>query len=169
VLFRSEGGARIAGAVVTFGMIVAIAIYVRTVKVLTPKHLFVIACIMNTALGVLLLALWSRIKRTAFNRRLAAWVAVGSMAMMFHRGIAMAQGTQTAESILTTDLVLLGGFWAFGAIFVFRWMLPVGIGLAVCALPLVAYPEATLPVFTGANVVAIGVFILGWKLRGRRD
>jgi eukaryotic-like serine/threonine-protein kinase len=163
-----EGGARIAGAVVTFGMIVAIAIYARSVKVLTPKHVFVIACIMNVGLGVLLLALWRRIKRTAFNRRLSAWVAVGSMAMVLHRGIAMAQGNQTADSILTTDLVLLGAFWAFGAIFVFRWMLPVGIGLAACAVPLVAYPEATLPAFTGANIAAIMVFILGWKLRGRR-
>jgi len=80
-------------------------------------------------------------------------------------GIALFDPSATAETILTTELVVLGGAWAIGSIFLFRWMLPVGIGVALVTVPALAYPSVVPTLFSAANALAATGFVVGWRFR----
>jgi serine/threonine-protein kinase len=145
---------------------VAIALYRTTMDEVSTKQVFVVSLWMLAVLTLLLLLLWKRMVRTMFNRRLAAWLAIGQVGIVFHRFLALFDPGATPEMVLVTDLAILAVFWALGSIFLIRWMLFVGIGTALCVIPALAYPEHIVTTFTVANLVSVIVFIFGWR-RGR--
>jgi len=164
-----EMGVRVASAAVVIAMTIALGIYVVTADLITSTHLFGFALVILLGLAALLAVFWRRIMRTMFNRRIAAWAAIGSLTMVAHRGVALFDPAATVEGILTTDFVLLGGFWAFGSLFVTRWMLGIGIGVGLCAIPAIAFPSAIAVLFSAANALSCATFIVGWRLTHARS
>jgi serine/threonine-protein kinase len=162
-------GVRIFGGAVAAGAIVAISVYAMITKEFTTTHVFVLSLGMLAALGFVLLVLWKRIMRTLFNRRFAAWVAVGVSGIVLHRFVALFDPSATVEMVLTYDLVIVAVFWGFGSLFLFRWMLFVGIGLALCLWPAFVYPEHIATIFSGANLLAVVTFMVGWRSGTREE
>jgi eukaryotic-like serine/threonine-protein kinase len=165
-----ERGARIAAAVVVLGMMIGITVYVRTVGMgsLTPKSVFVVGLVMLGGLSALLVVMWRRVMRTKFNRRLVAWVSVAIGVLVIHRALALFDPSATVSSIFTAELLLLGSMWAVGSLFLFWWMLPVGIVMTLCTIPALAFPAQAEVIFGTLNVLAVASFIIGWRLAGRR-
>jgi eukaryotic-like serine/threonine-protein kinase len=161
-------GTRVAAATVIIGMVVAISIYVLAIDTVTKEHVFGISLVMFVGLIGVLVVVWRKITRNMFNRRLAAWVAVGISLMVSHRAVALFDASATTASILTTDLLLVGGMWVFGSLFLFRWMLPVGLGVALAAIPAVAFPSSVMILFSIVNGLAIASFIVGWRMKRPR-
>jgi eukaryotic-like serine/threonine-protein kinase len=160
-----ESTMRVVVAGVVLALVIGFAFYTSMIDRLTPTHVFGLGVGMLVALAAMMTVLRRRITRTVFNRRMAAWVSVGAGMMVAHRAIALFDPYATPASILTTDLVLIGAFWAFGSIFIFRWMLLVGIGVALCAIPTRLAPSLAPLLFTIINALSIATFLFVWRRR----
>jgi hypothetical protein len=158
-----EGGARLAASVFLGVMVAAGAIYVSTIETMTKEHSIGLAVSAFVILSLLLAVMWRRVTQNAFNRRVAAWVAVGGMLLVLHRLAALFDPAATVESVIFVDFIIVGGAWAFGSLFIFRWMLPIGMLFAAGVIPAMLYPAYVPVIFSVSNVVAILGFIVGWQ------
>lgn len=164
---RVEVGTRVASAVLVLAMMFGFVIYASQIDRLTAQHAFGFSLVLLAGLTTLLLVQWRRITSTTFNRRLAAWVAIATLTLVTHRGLALVDDTSIPK-IFSTDLLILACAWASGSLFMARWMLAIGIGLALCAIPTLLVPAVGVPLFAAANLISIVAFVVGWRRTGNQ-
>ncbi len=155
------------GGAVTIGAIIAISVYAHSLETFSKTHVFLLGLGMLLALGLVHLVVRKRLMRTLFNRRFVGWIAVGVTGVVLHRFVSLFHETATPQSVLVDDLVILSAFWAFGALFLYRWMILMSVMLLLFIWPAYTYPEYVTTIFSGGNLLAIGTFLVGWRYEKR--
>ncbi|HEY1174535.1 MAG TPA: serine/threonine-protein kinase [Phytomonospora sp.] len=118
-------------------------------------------------INVVLLALIFAFRRSFFkntiNRRLMAWLVVSSLAMLFHRSIAVGLGTHVGATMVN-DLLMLAAIASMAAVAIDRWIW-YAAGTLVAGATLAAIFQPISSLILVASIV--GVFALAFRFWSR--
>ncbi|MBL9105598.1 MAG: serine/threonine protein kinase [Myxococcales bacterium] len=100
--------------------------------------------------------------KNTINRRVMAWIAVSSLALLAHRAIAAYNGVSVAATMVN-DLIILGSIAVMAAVSIERWIAGAGVILFVAAALTILFPAASSALLGGAIVGVFCLAVLFWS------
>ena len=100
--------------------------------------------------------------KNTINRRVMAWIAVSSLALLAHRAIAAYNGVPVGATMVN-DLIILGSVAMMAAVSIERWIAWAGVTLFCAAILTITFPGAASSLLGGAIVGVFCLAVLNWS------
>ena len=118
--------------------------------------------VVNTLVFTLTWVFRGSLLKNTINRRVMAWLAVSSLALLAHRAIAAYSGVPVGATMVN-DLIILGSVAMMAAVSIERWIAWAGVILFVAAILTIAIPAAASSLLGGAIVGVFCLAVLFWS------
>jgi hypothetical protein len=118
--------------------------------------------VVNALVFTLIWVFRSSLLKNTINRRVMAWIAVSSLALLAHRAIAAYNGVPVGATMVN-DLIILGSVAMMAAVSIERWIAWAGVVLFCAAILTIALPVAASLLLGGAIVGVFCLAVLFWS------
>jgi len=150
-------------ALAVLGVTTAIVLASETDDYLPSANTNVAAgAVVNALVFTLIWVFRSSLLKNTINRRVMAWIAVSSLALLAHRAIAAYNGVPVGATMVN-DLIILGSVAMMAAVSIERWIAWAGVVLFCAAILTIALPVAASLLLGGAIVGVFCLAVLFWS------